>query len=69
MDEQRYRVTGMTCGHCAGHITEEVKQVTGVSDVVVDLDAHAVTVSGAPLDDRLIRAAIVGAGYEVAAAI
>ncbi|MFE9633541.1 heavy-metal-associated domain-containing protein [Streptomyces sp. NPDC006463] len=69
MDEQRYRVTDMTCGHCAGHITEEVNQVPGVSGVVVDLDAQAVTVSGAPLDDRLIRAAIVEAGYEVAAAI
>lgn len=55
MDEQRYRVTGMTCGHCAGHITEEVKQVPGVS--------------GTPLDNRLIRAAIVDAGYEVAAAV
>ncbi|MFJ2595188.1 heavy-metal-associated domain-containing protein [Streptomyces erythrochromogenes] len=69
MDEQRYRVIGMTCGHCVGHVTEEVKQVPGVSDVIVDLSAHAVTVSGAPLDDRLIRAAIVEAGYEVAAAI
>ncbi|MEU9178294.1 heavy-metal-associated domain-containing protein [Streptomyces sp. NPDC048550] len=69
MDEQRYRVTGMTCGHCANHITEEVEQVSGVSGVVVDLDTHSVTVSGTPLDDRLIRAAIVEAGYEVAAAI
>ncbi|MGO4456044.1 cation transporter [Streptomyces sp. M-16] len=50
-------------------MTEEVEQVSGVSGVVVDLDTHSVTVSGAPLDDRLIRAAIVEAGYEVAAAI
>ncbi|WP_276615655.1 hypothetical protein [Streptomyces sp. A1136] len=38
-----------------GHITDEVKQVPGVS--------------GTPLDDGLIRAAIAEAGCEVATTI
>ncbi|MET9958263.1 heavy-metal-associated domain-containing protein [Streptomyces sp. NPDC006326] len=68
MDEQRYRVTGMTCGNCVNHITDEVTQVPGVDGVVVDLAGEAVTVSGVSLDDRLIREAISVAGYSVAAA-
>ena len=34
---QRYGVTGMTCGHCAQAVTEEVGSIPGVSDVSVDL--------------------------------
>ncbi|MFD0265745.1 heavy-metal-associated domain-containing protein [Streptomyces sp. NPDC127106] len=65
MTEQKYQVTGMSCGHCADHVTKEVSAVPGVSRVVVDLAANAVTVTGAPLDDRLVRAAIAEAGYGV----
>lgn len=31
-----YTVTGMTCGNCAKHITEEVSEIQGVSNVHVD---------------------------------
>ena len=34
---QTYGVTGMTCGHCAQAVTEEVGSIPGVSDVSVDL--------------------------------
>ncbi|MFD4141335.1 MULTISPECIES: heavy-metal-associated domain-containing protein [unclassified Streptomyces] len=68
MTEQRYHVTGMTCGHCADHIRKEVGQVAGVSRVDVDVAANAVTVSGPSLDDARIREAIVEAGYDVVAA-
>ena len=39
MATQSFQVTGMTCGHCAGHVTAELKSVAGVSDVTVDLVA------------------------------
>ncbi|MFF3861460.1 heavy-metal-associated domain-containing protein [Streptomyces sp. NPDC002209] len=65
MTEQKYQVNGMSCGHCADRITKEVSAVPGVSRVVVDLGANAVTVGGAPLDDGLIREAIAEAGYGV----
>ncbi len=68
MDEQRYHVTGMTCGNCVNHITNEVTQLPGVDGVVVDLAGQAVTVSGVSLDDHLIREAISEAGYSVAVA-
>ena len=33
MTTTEYTVTGMTCGHCVAHVTEEVQAVPGVADV------------------------------------
>ncbi|MBI0294704.1 heavy-metal-associated domain-containing protein [Streptomyces sp. PRKS01-29] len=66
MDEFRYTVTGMSCGHCVASITEEVTQVPGVRDVSVDLPRNEVTVRGTTVDDERVRAAIAEAGYGVA---
>ncbi|EFL20290.1 conserved domain protein [Streptomyces himastatinicus ATCC 53653] len=65
MTEIRYIVTGMSCGHCVASITEEVCEVSGVSEVSVDLPSNEVTVRGATLDDEQVRAAITEAGYSV----
>jgi len=43
-----------------------VHTVAGVEAVEVDLDAKTVTVTGEPLDEQAIVAAIGEAGYEVA---
>lgn len=61
-----YSVNGMTCQHCAKSVTEEVSAVPGVESVDVDLEAKTVTVAGS-VDDAAVRAAIVEAGYEIAA--
>jgi copper chaperone CopZ len=47
-------------------IREEVSEVEGVADVLVDLDTKLVTVSGSELDDAALRAAIEEAGYQAA---
>ncbi|MEE1771267.1 heavy-metal-associated domain-containing protein [Streptomyces sp. JV185] len=65
MSENRYHVTGMTCGHCVASVTEEVAEVPGVSEVEVDLPGGTVLVRGEALDDSGIRAAIAEAGYIV----
>ncbi|MEU6536875.1 heavy-metal-associated domain-containing protein [Streptomyces sp. NPDC047000] len=65
MTRKQYLVTGMSCGHCAAGITEEVSQVPGVTEVDIDVAAGTVFVGGTELDDVLLRAAIVEAGYEV----
>jgi copper chaperone CopZ len=46
-------------------IREEVSEVEGVDDVVVDVDTKLVTVSGV-FDDTAVREAIREAGYEAA---
>jgi len=68
MAEKTYTVSGMTCGHCAANITEEVMEVPGVTEVDVDVPTGRVTVRGEPVDDAAVRAAITEAGYEVTAA-
>ncbi|KNE82500.1 MULTISPECIES: heavy-metal-associated domain-containing protein [Streptomyces] len=62
-----YRVTGMTCGHCEGAVTEELSALDGVSSVKAVASTGLVTViSEAPLDDAAVRAAVDEAGYELA---
>ena len=62
-----YTVTGMTCGHCAQAVTDEIIALTGVDDVQVDVASGAVTVTCAdPLDVDAVRAAVDEAGYELA---
>lgn len=64
-----YPVEGMTCGHCAGSVTEEVTALEGVSDVRIDLvpgGVSTVTVSGTVAPEA-VRAAVEAAGYTVVA--
>jgi len=67
MSQHTYTVTGMTCAHCAASVTEEIREIDGVSDVAVDLSTGAVRVtSDAPIDDSRIRIAVADAGYQLA---
>ncbi|MEO5710766.1 MAG: heavy-metal-associated domain-containing protein [Nocardioidaceae bacterium] len=60
-----YTVTGMTCGHCAAAVTEEVSAVEGVTSVAVDVEAGTVLVGGDGFTDEQVRAAVDEAGYAV----
>jgi copper chaperone len=62
-----YKVSGMSCAHCANAVTEELTALTGVASVQVDIAAGTVTVRSAHalLEDD-IRTAIDEAGYELA---
>ena len=61
-----YTVTGMTCEHCIASVTEEVQEISGVTDVRVDLASGALSVtSDRPLADDEVRAAVVEAGYQL----
>ena len=62
-----FSVPDVSCGHCRMAITNEVAPLPGVESVEVDLDSKTVTVTGEPLDEQAIIAAIDEAGYEVAA--
>jgi len=66
MTTTTYKVTGMTCEHCANAVTSEVSALDGVSTVEVALvpsGVSTVTVtSAAPLPDAEISAALDEAG-------
>jgi copper chaperone len=67
MTTETYTVTGMTCGHCAASVTEEISELEGVETVDVVVETGAVTVtSTAPLDASAVRAAVEEAGYALA---
>lgn len=62
-----YSVPDISCDHCRTAITRKVSAVAGVETVEVELKTKTVTVTGDPLDEPAILAAIDDAGYEVAA--
>lgn len=63
-EERVYEIPGMHCVHCERAVAEELAAVAGVETVDVDLASKRATVAGTGLDDALLRAAIVEAGYE-----
>ena len=71
MTTHSYAVSGMTCAHCAGAVTSELKTLAGVTDVHVELvvggTSKVTVVSDAPLDDTQVTAALEEAGdYQLA---
>ena len=61
-----YIVEGMTCEHCAASVSEEVGEVDGVSNVVVDLAAGRLEVMGEDFSDADVRDSVEAAGYRIA---
>lgn len=66
MTTTTWSVTGMTCGHCAAAVTEELSAVQGVTDVNVALvvgGTSTVTVaSDQPITAKQVAAALDEAG-------
>lgn len=65
MSTETFSVRGMSCGHCAHAVEQEVGAVDGVDTVSVDLAGGTVTVTGA-FADQAVRDAIREAGYDTA---
>ena len=63
---QQFKVEGMTCGHCAHAVKEEVGALDGVTDVLVDLvpdGVSTVTVeSASEVSADAVRDALIEAG-------
>lgn len=57
-----YQVSGMTCGHCVNHVTEEVKAIPGVTDVQLTVDGALAITSDAPIALDVVAAAVAEAG-------
>ncbi|NEX91223.1 heavy-metal-associated domain-containing protein [Caulobacter sp. 17J65-9] len=58
-------VEGMTCGGCAAAVRKAIASVAPAAHVEVDLASRQVRVDG-DVDEQSIKAAICGAGYQVA---
>jgi copper chaperone CopZ len=65
MASAKFKVTGMTCGHCRQKVEQALTQLTGVYSAVVDLRDGIAEVDfsdGAVTAHRLV-AAVERAGY------
>jgi len=66
MSSQTFQVAGMTCNHCVGAVTTELKNLAGVTAVEVDLVAGGgspVTVtSQVPVSEKDVAGALDEAG-------
>lgn len=61
-----YKVSGMTCGHCEGSVSDEISAIAGVTSVTAVASTGEVTVvSTAPLADEAVGAAVDEAGFEL----
>ncbi|MDJ1133361.1 heavy-metal-associated domain-containing protein [Streptomyces iconiensis] len=61
-----YKVSGMSCGHCEGAVSEELSRIEGVSGVQAAASSGEVIVtSSVELDDAAVRDAVDEAGYEL----
>jgi copper chaperone CopZ len=62
-----FTVTGMTCGHCAASVREEVASIPGVTTVDVDLASGKVNIaSEGGVEPEAIQSAVEEAGYKLA---
>jgi len=60
-------VSGMSCGHCATSVREELTEIPGVRTVDVDLASGNVTIgSDTVVEADAIRMAVEDAGYQLA---
>ena len=66
MTSTTFQVSGMTCDHCVRAVSAELKQLSGVSDVTVNLSPGGVSVvtvrSEAPLAGQAVATALDEAG-------
>jgi copper chaperone len=61
MSTQTFPITGLTCGHCVGAVTSEVKALPGVTDVQVDLVAEGTSTLSVTADKTLTDAEVAAA--------
>lgn len=59
-------LSGLTCGHCVQHVTDELKGLDGVDNVVVTLNkggvSQALVYTDQDIADDLLREAVDEAG-------
>lgn len=59
-------IEGMMCAHCQGRVEKALKEVPGVTEVTVNLEAkNAIVVTEENVAADTLKAAVVDAGYEV----
>lgn len=62
------KIEGMSCSHCTSRVEKALKNIKGVTDVTVSLDAkNAVVAADDNVSTDVLKDAVVNAGYDVIA--
>ena len=64
MEKIEISIEGMTCGHCAMSVTNELATLAGVSSVTVDHQSGKATVESEGVSQDQLSAAVEEAGYQ-----
>ena len=67
MEKIEITVEGMTCGHCAMSVTNELATLEGVSSVSVDHQAGKATIEAEGVSEEQLATAVEEAGYQATA--
>ncbi len=67
MDKIEITIEGMTCGHCAMSVTNEIATIEGVASVKVDHQAGTASVEAEGVTEAQLSAAVEEAGYQATA--
>ena len=63
MDKIEITIEGMTCGHCAMSVTNEIATIEGVASVNVDHQAGKALVEAQGVSEEQLSEAVSEAGY------
>ena len=61
---ERLQIKGMSCQHCVGSVKKALENISGLSEVKVNLDKGEATFSNDHVPREEIRAAISKIGFE-----
>lgn len=60
------KIEGMMCGHCSSHVEKALRELDGVSEVVVSLEEKTAKVTmDKEISDDIFKNLISKEGYEV----
>jgi copper ion binding protein len=64
--KKKLSIEGMSCMHCVKHVHDGLMEVSGVSNVNVDLQSKSAVVEfRGDVTDEQLKAAVEDAGYDV----
>lgn len=64
--KKQINIEGMSCGHCVKHVEEALKEVSGVTNVLVSLEKkNAVVEISDTVSDETLKEVVEDVGYDV----
>ena len=61
----KIKVNGMMCAHCEAHVKKALEAIDGIESAVASHEEKLVTITNSKdVDEELIKAAVIDAGYE-----